>query len=130
MNITGAIRKYFSILTLTVLACYTEVVFSHIEYLPSDNSGDAAIVPYYTTNNGRITGVHITNLSEATQIIKFRLIRGTDSVQAMNFVVVLSPKDIWTAAISGISGNLSVSTSDTSCTVPAFDSGVATMPST
>ncbi len=128
MNITGAIRKYFSIWTLTFLACYTEVVFSHVEYLPSDNSGDAAIVPYYTTDNGRITGVHVTNLSEATQIIKFRLIRG--STLAMNFVVVLSPKDVWTAAILANSqGNLSVRTTDASCTVPAFNAGEATIPS-
>jgi hypothetical protein len=62
--------------------------------------GDLAIVPYYTVNNGFNTGVHIINTSDATQVVKFRLRRGADSKDALDFNLVMSPRDEWTGNIT------------------------------
>ena len=93
--------------------------------------GDLAIVPYYTVNNGFNTGVHIINTSDATQVVKFRLRRGADSKDALDFNLVMSPFDEWTGNITaGGDNGVIVETNDTTCTVPKFPAGGAPMPST
>ena len=93
--------------------------------------GDLAIVPYYTVNNGFNTGVHIVNTSDATQVVKFRLRRGADSKDAMDFNIVMSPRDEWTGNItSGGANGVVIETNDTTCTVPAIPAGGADMPET
>ena len=93
--------------------------------------GDLAIVPYYTVNNGFNTGVHIINTSDATQVVKFRLRRGADSKDALDFNIGMSPRDEWTGNITaGGDNGVLVETNDTTCTVPKFPAGGAPMPST
>jgi hypothetical protein len=94
-------------------------------------TGDLAIVPYYTVKDGVNTGLHIINTTDSTQVVKVRLRRGTDSKDALDFNVVMSPRDEWTANIgAGGDTGVQVTTNDTSCTVPAFTDGVAQMPET
>jgi hypothetical protein len=94
-------------------------------------TGDLAIVPYYTVKDGVNTGLHIINTTESTQVVKVRLRRGTDSKDALDFNLVMSPRDEWTANIgAGGDTGVQVTTNDTTCTVPAFNNGVAQMPST
>lgn len=83
--------------------------------------GDAAIVPYYTTKAGFNTGVTITNTSDATQVVKFRLRRASDSADAFDINLVMSPHDMWAGYISDASGKVRVQTSDNTCTVPEAD---------
>ena len=91
------------------------------------NLGDAAIVPYYTTTGGKVTGVHIINTTSATQVVKFRMRRGKDSRDAMDFNIVMSPKDEWVTSIqtnanpSAGKGGVKLITDDTTCTAPIFD---------
>ena len=42
------------------------------------NLGDLAIVPYYTVQDDWVTGVHIINSSDSTQVVKLRLRRAGD----------------------------------------------------
>ena len=96
-------------------------------------TGDLAIVPYYTVRDGVNTGLHIINTTNNTQVVKVRLRRGTDSKDALDFNLVMSPRDEWTANI-GASGDetrpVLVTTNDTTCTVPEFPEGGALMPET
>ena len=93
--------------------------------------GDLAIVPYYTVNNGFNTGVHIINTSDVTQVVKFRLRRGADSKDALDFNIVMSPRDEWTGNITaGGDNGVIVETNDTTCTVPEFPAGGAPMAAT
>jgi hypothetical protein len=91
------------------------------------NLGDAAIVPYYTTTGGKVTGVHIINTTEATQVVKFRMRRQKDSRDAMDFNIIMSPKDEWVTSIqtnanpSAGKGGVKLITDDTTCTAPIFD---------
>ena len=94
-------------------------------------TGDLAIIPYYTVLDGTNTGMHIINTTDSTQVIKVRLRRGTDSKDALDFNLVMSPRDEWTANIGpGGANGVLVTTNDTTCTVPAFPEGGAEMPDT
>ena len=94
-------------------------------------SGDLAIIPYYTVLDGKNTGMHIINTTDSTQVVKVRLRRGADSKDALDFNLVMSPRDEWTANIgAGGSTGVVVTTNDTTCTVPAFPEGGAEMPAT
>ena len=67
-----------------------------------NEAGDLAIVPYYTVLDGTNTGMHIINTTDSTQVVKVRLRRGTDSKDALDFNLVMSPRDEWTANIAQV----------------------------
>lgn len=91
--------------------------------------GDLALVPYYTVNGDWITGIHIVNTSQQTQVVKFRFRRASDSLDALDFNVVMSPNDVYAGFLSDDeNGNIVWSAGDTTCTVPATTNGVLTMP--
>lgn len=91
--------------------------------------GDLALVPYYTVNGEWITGIHIVNTTAATQVVKFRFRRALDSADALDFNIVMSPKDVYAGFLSKNGDNDIVwSAADNTCTVPATTNGVLTMP--
>lgn len=96
----------------------------------SDGLGDLAIVPYYTVLDGLRTGVHIINTTEKTQVVKFRMRRGSDSADALDFNIIMSPRDEWVASINLDGEDIKVTTTDTTCTAPAAIDNSFTMPST
>jgi hypothetical protein len=90
----------------------------------SDNGlGDLAIIPYYTVKSGFTTGFLVTNTSESTQVVKVRLRRARDSMDALDINVVMSPKDVWAANIREEDGTIYLVTDDNSCTVPEGNAG-------
>lgn len=91
-------------------------------------SGDALIVPYYTFQDSFSTGIHITNTSSSTQIVKVRFHRGSNGIQVFDFNIVLSPYDVWTGSIGNQRGIPTMVTGDTSCTVPAFPPNGVSLP--
>ncbi|TXS91331.1 hypothetical protein FV139_16500 [Parahaliea maris] len=91
--------------------------------------GDLALVPYYTVQNGFVTGVHIINTSEATQVVKLRMRRASDSMDALDFNLIMSPKDEWTGWIDiSDSGEIAFNTGDNTCTAPQLTNGRFVMP--
>jgi len=95
------------------------------------NTGDVAIVPYYTVENGFNSGVHIINTTNAAQVVKLRLRRGSDSQDSLDFNIVLSPQDEWVGSIQRDDDDrIFIQTADTSCTAPAATDGKFFMPDT
>ena len=94
----------------------------------SDGGGDAAIIPYYSFRGDFSTGIHITNTSPHTQVVKVRFHRGSNGIQIFDFNLVLSPYDVWTGSIGKSDGIPRVTTRDTTCTVPAFPAGGVQLP--
>ena len=91
--------------------------------------GDLALVPYYTVNGEWITGIHIVNTSDRTQVVKFRFRRALDSLDALDFNVVMSPEDVYAGFLSDDeNGNIAWAADDTTCTVPATTDGKLAMP--
>ncbi|MEH6637546.1 MAG: hypothetical protein V7700_18660 [Halioglobus sp.] len=111
-------------------AGYTGVTQAQDAEFAGTGLGDAAIVPYYTVQGDFVTGVHITNTSDLTQVVKLRFRRASDSMDALDFNIIMSPFDMWTGFIKDDDGTISVGTSDTSCTAPLTvqATGVAEMP--
>ncbi len=101
---------------------------SQAQTLSNQSLGDAAIVPYYTTQDGFVSGVHIINTSNLTQVVKLRLRRGSDSMDALDFNIILSPYDEWTGFVDDASGKVVMATEDTSCTAPLRADGRFEMP--
>lgn len=111
-----------------VTAGYAGVASAQGMSRAAGNLGDLAIVPYYTVTGDWITGVHIINSSEMTQVVKLRMRRGSDSADAMDFNLILSPYDEWTGYIDDSSGKVTWNTDDNSCTAPLRADGVFEMP--
>ncbi|AQA18286.1 hypothetical protein BST95_08640 [Halioglobus japonicus] len=97
-------------------------------YASATELGDLAIVPYYTVLEGYATGVNIINTANQTQVIKFRFRRATDSMDALDFNVVLSPYDMYTGFLSAAGDDITWTSNDNSCTVPAMNGNTFTMP--
>ncbi|MEP4146606.1 MAG: hypothetical protein ABJL54_05250 [Halioglobus sp.] len=91
--------------------------------------GDLAIVPYYTVNAGYATGINVINTSDRTQALKIRLRRAEDSMDALDFNVVLSPKDMYTGFVQASGDDIKFISNDNSCTAPAYPAGGFVMPS-
>ena len=89
-------------------------------YTSASELGDLAIVPYYTVMDGYATGVNIINTANETQVIKFRFRRATDSMDALDFNVVLSPYDMYTGFISMKGDDIVWRSNDNSCSAPAL----------
>jgi hypothetical protein len=94
----------------------------------NSNLGDLAIVPYYTVQAGYSTGVNVINSSTETQVVKIRLRRQVDSMDALDFNVVLSPEDVWTGYVQKVGDDIRFFTNDNSCTVPALTDNYLQMP--
>ena len=122
-------KAYFKPLGLAaavaaVTAGYTGVTNAQDPVIAPNGLGDLALIPYYTVENGFTTGFVVTNTSERTQVVKVRLRRASDSMDALDINLVMSPKDVWTANIADEDGTIILSTDDNTCTVPAGNAGV------
>ena len=114
-----------------IAAAVASVAAGAVADMSTTETGDLAIIPYYTVLDGKNTGMHIINTTDSTQVVKVRLRRGADSKDALDFNLVMSPRDEWTANIgAGGDTGVQITTNDNTCTVPAFDNGVAQMPDT
>ncbi len=115
-----------------VAAAVASVAVGAVAQVSKHEAGDLAIIPYYTVLDGKNTGMHIINTTGDTQVVKVRLRRGADSKDALDFNLVMSPFDEWTANIgpNPDGDGVIVNTNDTTCTVPAFPEGGAVMPAT
>lgn len=92
----------------------------------NNNLGDLALVPYYTVKDNWITGIHIVNTSDRTQVVKMRFRRALDSLDALDFNVIMSPQDVYAGGIrkDAETGDVFWSANDSTCTSPPSGPGV------
>jgi len=124
-------RNNFKPLGIAAAVAAVTAGYAHAQEVSVSNNGfgDLALVPYYTVNDGWVTGVHVINSSDATQVVKVRLRRGADSMDALDFNLILSPNDMWVGFLNEEeNGDITFNTSDTSCTAPATTDGRFVMP--
>lgn len=112
----------------TATAGYAGVVNAQATLAGNTQLGDLAIVPYYTVMEGYATGVNVINTSDQTQAVKIRFRRASDSMDALDFDVVLSPYDMYTGYIQESGGDIKFISNDNSCTAPVYPAGGFTMP--
>jgi hypothetical protein len=99
---------------------------AHALNLNPDGLGQVLVYPYYTVNKGNQTLVSVVNTTDRVKAVKVRFLEGRNSREVLDFNLYLSPFDVWTASISAAAatGPGTLSTSDTSCTVPRITGAV------
>jgi hypothetical protein len=86
-----------------------------------NNLGQVLIFPYYTTRGRKSSLINIFNTSDRTVATKVRFHESHNSRDVLDFTLVLSPYDKWSGTISDrADGTTVLTTSDSSCTVPAI----------
>ncbi len=96
-------------------------------YLNSDGLGQVLIYPYYTVRNDVQTLLSVVNTTDQGKAVKVRFREGKNSADVLDFLLFLSPKDVWTASITNTgdngngTGGALLKTGDTSCVFPTED---------
>jgi len=96
--------------------------------LSANGLGEVLIYPYYTVKKDQDTLISIANASDTGKVVTVFVMEGYNGRSVLDFTVLLSPHDVWTAAITQTAedGGALLRTSDTSCTDPAIPAdGVA-----
>lgn len=85
--------------------------------------GQTLLVPYYTAQGGNDTYLSIVNTDMRNgKAVKIRFRGASNSDDVLDFTILLSPGDVWAAAVSKPAGQdlPKLTTSDKSCTLPAI----------
>ncbi len=87
--------------------------------------GEVLVYPYYTVKGSAAgvpynTLISIVNSTDSTKAVKIRFREGKASQEVLDFNIFLSPYDVWTGYLEpSATGGTKISTTDTSCTLPA-----------
>lgn len=90
--------------------------------LNTDGIGHQLVIPYFSVQAGNVTLFNITNTDKLNaKIVKVRFRAAANSDDIFDFQLLLSPEDVWTAAISqdAATGVATLRTTDKTCTIPS-----------
>ena len=104
----------------TVLAAGSTAVIAD-DISDSPNAGSALMFPYYTVRDGWSSLYNITNLVDATVAMKIRFRESYNSRDVLDFNVIMSPKDVWTAWVAEGPNGPRLYTRDNTCTSPLME---------
>jgi hypothetical protein len=93
-----------------------------VELDNNNRLGDAGIFQYYTATGDWQTFMRIVNTSDEAVAVKVRFREAANSREVLDYIIFLSPRDMWTGwtdANAGGEGVPGVKTNDTSCLYPA-----------
>ena len=84
------------------------------------HTGHMLYLPYYTAQGANSTLLNITNTdTKRGKVVKVRFRGAANSDDVLDFTVLLSPGDVWTATVSkGDNGYAYLTSSDSTCTLP------------
>jgi len=87
--------------------------------LNANGIGHQLVVPYFSTQSGNATLLNIVNTDTVNgKLVKVRFRGAGNSDDLYDFQVLMSPGDVWTAAVTqGEDGASMLSTADKSCTI-------------
>jgi hypothetical protein len=98
---------------------------SHAVHVSPNGMGQVLIYPYYTvrgaggdTTEYYDTYISVVNATPATKALKVHVYEGRNSRRVMGFNLLLSGRDVWSAAIIRTAEGAGIISGDTSCTVP------------
>ena len=90
-----------------------------------DGLGQVLIYPYYTVRNGANgfaynTLLSVVNSTASAKAVKVRFLEGKNSREVLDFNLFLSKFDVWTATVVATATGAAVTSTDTSCILPAY----------
>ncbi|MCB1619973.1 MAG: hypothetical protein KDI44_04445 [Thiothrix sp.] len=96
--------------------------------LAQDGLGDAVIFPYFTAKGNWQTFVRLINTSDNAVVVKVRFREAANSRELQDFLVALSPNDMWSAWTDDTAwqGRPGIRTNDTSCIFDLPNTGSTT----
>jgi len=124
-----------SMLAMSVAAAIGGLGFAGSALAIQDQSGSAAtatemvvnsggfghqlLFPYFSTQGDNATLINVVNTDTVGKVVKFRFRGAGNSDDLLDFQVLMSPGDMWTAAVTqdAASGKSKLTTTDSSCTV-------------
>jgi hypothetical protein len=83
----------------------------------ADHLGQTLIFPYYTVRSGWTTLLGVVNTSDQVVAVKVRFRESYNSRDVLDFNLILSPLDEWTAWVTDSANGPVIHTEDSSCTV-------------
>ena len=91
-----------------------------------DGLGSVLLYPYYTVRadgGGNSTAyydtlISVVNTTTSYKAVKVRFLEGKRSAEVLDFNLFLSPRDVWTGAVTRTSDGARLVSSDRSCVVP------------
>jgi hypothetical protein len=115
MNKISTAMATAGLLSATLMA---GVQLANAQTFSTVGAGTAVTVPYYTVRAGWQTLMNVTNTTGNSLAVKVRVRESYNSRDVLDFNVLLSPYDVWTASLSNSGGRPFLQTTDRSCTVP------------
>jgi hypothetical protein len=109
------------LLPVAVLAAMAGVNGAHAVSVNPDGLGQVLLYPYYTTEGGQDTYINVVNTTDQVKAVKVRFKESLNSEEVLDFNLYLSPKDHWSVVVTSGATEAdaaTITTSDTSCTVP------------
>jgi len=118
------------ILPVAVLAALAGVNAAQAVHVNSDGLGQVLLYPFYTTESLQDTYINLVNTTDEYKAVKIRILESMNSREVLDFNLYLSPWDHWSATITadGPDAVATLTSADTSCTVPVAVSAGATIP--
>ena len=111
-------HKFAALFTTTLLSGLPQI--SPAVEVAVNNLGDVLLFPFFTTRNQYSTFLDIANTSQHTLALKVNVRNATDGSSCARFIVTLSPRDVWIAAIENNGGTPRIRVpGDKSCTFPS-----------
>ena len=92
----------------------------------NNSTGHILISPYFSTQSGNLTTLHIANTDLVNgKAVKVRFRSAANSDDVFDFQILMSPGDVWTGGVTmdEATGVSKLVTGDTSCTVPPVVNG-------
>lgn len=134
-NLKSMRKTKLTLALSAVLAGGLMSVPAHAVQLTEDGLGDAAIFQYFTAKGGWQTFIRLINTSNDAIVVKVRFREAANSRELRDFLVALSPNDMWSAwtdsdSLNGVPGALpdqpGIRTNDTSCIFDLPNTGPTT----
>ena len=93
---------------------------AHAINVNQDGLGEVLLYSLYTSEEGNVTNINITNTTGFAKAVKVRFVEGQNSQEVLDFNLYLSPHDQWSGAVTQTANGAKLITADTSCTAPAI----------
>lgn len=107
------------ILPAAVLAALAGVNGAQAVHINPEGLGQVLLYPFYTVENGQDTYINLVNTTDQVKAVKVRILESMNSQEVLDFNLYLSPQDHWSAVITSSAEGATLTSADTSCTVPA-----------
>ena len=96
---------------------------AHAVNVNQDGHGQVLLYPVFTSENGNVTAVSVTNTTDQIKAVKVRFVEGMNSAEVLDFNLYLSPYDVWSGAVVPTATGAKLVTQDNSCTAGKFAVG-------